>query len=190
LCSTEGGGVYYYVSAFLRQKKLSHTKKTLSQHQKVVGNSPKGKRCKRHQKIFLRTMVKNMQMTLLCIVNKVGKINLNNGLLTQIYVFRMVVTPPAKRQRVSELSQALTQVTQVNTVTRTYTVVDLTVDPPQEEVVSVVDEVTPRIWNYYYLRKNHDSRYPDKYLRAKRGLSMTTANPRRWFYSCSKPRWE
>jgi hypothetical protein len=57
--------------------------------------------------------------------NKVCKINLNTGLLTQIYVFRMFVTPPAKRQRVSELSQALTQVTQVNTATRTYTV-DLT----------------------------------------------------------------
>jgi hypothetical protein len=98
----------------------------------------------------------------------------------------MFQTPPSKRIRVSELSQALTQ---IHTVTRTYAVVDLTVDPPQEKVVSVVDEVTPRILNCYCLRKNHDDRYPDKYLRAKRGLSMTEANPRRWYYACSKPRW-
>jgi hypothetical protein len=97
----------------------------------------------------------------------------------------MFQTPPPKRVRISQLSQALTQ---VHTVTRTYAVVDLTVYPPQEEVVSVVDEVTPPTWNCYCLRKNHDNRYPDKYLRAKRGLSMTEANPRRWFYACSKPR--
>jgi hypothetical protein len=44
-------------------------------------------------------------------------------------------------------------------------------------MVSVVDDVTPPIRNCYYLRKNHDDRNPDKYLRAKRGLSMAEANP-------------
>jgi hypothetical protein len=104
--------------------------------------------------------------------NKVGNENVNY-IESNWFTLRMFQTPPSKRICVSELSQALTQ---VHTVTRTYAAVDLTVDPPQEKVVSVVDEVTPRILNCYCLRKNHDDRYPDKYLRAKLGLSMTEAN--------------
>jgi hypothetical protein len=99
----------------------------------------------------------------------------------------MFQTPPPLRVRISQLSQALTQ---VHTATRTYAVVDLTVDPPQEEVVSVVDEVTPPTWNCYCLRKNHDNRYPDKYLRAKRGVSMTETNPRRSTHAPSQDGYE
>jgi hypothetical protein len=113
------------------------------------------------------------------IVNKVGNYNLNYG-ESNCDMCRQNVS------NTTELSQALTQ---VHNVTRTYTVVNLTLDPLREEMVSVVDEVTPPIRNCYCLQKHHDDRYPDKYLRAKRGLSMTEANPRRWFYSCSKPRW-
>jgi hypothetical protein len=92
------------------------------------------------------------------IVNKVGNYNLNYGESNVICVVRMFQIPPPKRIRVTELSQALTQ---VHNVTRTYTVVNLTLDPLREEMVLVVDDVIPPIRNCSCLRKNHDDRNPD-----------------------------